>query len=310
VTGAGGFIGANVVRRLMDDDLEAHAVVQPGSDSWRLRGIDQLVTHDCSVDDAAAVDDLVRSVKPNWVFHLAAHGAYAHQTDFRRMVAANILGTFNLLDALDRDGCCEGFVHTGSSSEYGLKDHAPQENERVAPNSTYAVTKCAATHGVTTWAHRTGMPAVTVRLYSIYGPWEEPTRLLPRLVGAAMGGTLPPLVAPSTARDFVWVGDAVEGIIRAARSAERRPGAVWNLGSGAQTTLEELVAIVRRVFAVVEEPTWGSMANRAWDTDRWIADARLASEQLKWRAKTPLDAGVQEFGAWIASRPKPSRYTR
>ncbi len=309
VTGGAGFVGANVARRLVHDGLEVHCVTHAGGDEWRLTGVDALRTHACSVADADAVAALVRSVRPDWVFHLAAHGAYAHQTDAARMVSVNTLGTLNLLDALAGNGGCEGFVYTGSSSEYGLKDRAPGEDEIVAPDSVYAITKASATHAVSHWARRTGLPAATVRLYSVYGPWEEPTRLVPRLVVAALAGTLPPLVASATARDFVWVDDAVDGILRAAEVASTRPGAVWNLGSGVQTTLEQLVAIARSVFDVSEEPVWGSMENRAWDTDRWFADPRRARAELGWETVTPLDTGLRATGVWLSSTSERGRYS-
>ncbi|MDQ1532393.1 MAG: hypothetical protein QOF28_154 [Actinomycetota bacterium] len=312
VTGAAGFIGANLVRRLVGDGLDVHVTANDGgkddTEAWRLADVTPLETHVCSVADADAVHALVRSVRPRWVFHLAAHGAYSHQTDQARMVAVNTLGTFNLLDALARSDGCEGFVHTGSSSEYGLKDHAPAEDEAVAPDSVYAITKCAATHAVSYWARHTGLPASTVRLYSVYGRWEDPTRLIPRLVMAALHGSLPPLVEPSTARDFVWIDDAVDGIVAAARTATRHPGAVWNLGSGVQTTLEELVAVARAVFGVLEEPKWSSMANRAWDTDRWIADPRLARDELGWETRTGLDAGLRATGEWLSATAERARY--
>ena len=308
VTGGAGFIGANLVRRLVRDGLDVHVTSYDDAQSWRLADVGPLETHRCSVTDAAAVTELVDVVRPRWVFHLAAHGAYAHQTDTARIVAVNTLGTFNLLDALAQHGGCEGFVHTGSSSEYGLKDHASTEDDVVEPDSVYAITKCAATHAVSYWARRSALPAATVRLYSVYGPWEEPTRLVPRLVVAARAGTLPPLVAPSTARDFVWIDDAIDGILRAARNAARKPGAVWNLGSGVETSLEALVAIARHAFGVLEEPDWGSMANRAWDTDRWVADPRRARDELGWEAVTGLEAGLRATGKWLSTLPERARY--
>jgi nucleoside-diphosphate-sugar epimerase len=307
VTGGAGFIGANLVRRLVRDGLDVHITCHHDEPSWRLTDVAPLETHRCSVTDAAAVSTLVGDVRPRWVFHLAAHGAYAHQTDTARIVAVNTLGTFNLLDALDQHGGCAGFVHTGSSSEYGLKDHAAAEGELVEPDSVYAITKCAATHAVSFRARR-GLPAATVRLYSVYGPWEEPSRLVPRLVVAARTGTLPPLVAPATARDFVWIDDAVEGIVRAARNAAHFPGAIWNLGSGVQTSLEQLVSVARDVFGVLEEPRWGSMENRAWDTARWVGDPRRARDELGWEAGTGLADGLRATAAWLATSRERARY--
>ena len=212
VTGGAGFVGANLVRRLVRDGFEVHVLLHDRTPPWRLTGLRAFQTHHCSVTNADTLVDVVASVGADWIFHLAAHGAYSQQTDPARITAVNMLGTFNLLDAVARSGRCQGVVHTGSSSEYGLKDHAPSEDEAVAPNSVYAITKCAATNAVCLSARERGLPAATVRLYSVYGMWEEPTRLLPRLVMAAQAGRLPPLTSPATARDFVWVDDAVDAI--------------------------------------------------------------------------------------------------
>jgi nucleoside-diphosphate-sugar epimerase len=127
VTGGGGFVGANLVRRLVNDGLEVHVVLHGEEPPWRLVDVGAITRHRCSISDAQAVTTVVARTKPDWIFHLAAHGAYSHQTDYERMVAVNTHGTINLLAAAARVGC-HGFVHTGSSSEYGFKDHAPTED--------------------------------------------------------------------------------------------------------------------------------------------------------------------------------------
>src|SRR6185436_2537188 len=104
----------------------------------------------------------------------------------------------------------EAFVNAGSSSEYGFKDHAPAETEWLEPNSDYAVTKAAATLYCRQVAVSGRLPLCTLRLYSIYGPYEEPTRLIPTLILHGTEGALPALAAPDTARDYVHVDDASE----------------------------------------------------------------------------------------------------
>ena len=111
------------------------------------------------------------------------------------MLAVNMLGTVNLLTACLEVGFT-GFVHTGSSSEYGFKDHAPREDEYLEPNSDYAVTKAAATLYCRQIAVDRGVNVTTLRLYSAYGPWEEPTRLVPTLIAKGLGGEIPELVSP------------------------------------------------------------------------------------------------------------------
>src|SRR5206468_2482049 len=123
----------------------------------------------------------IRAARPEWVFHLAAHGAYSWQTDLDRIMNTNFLATVQLIDAC-RAADCEAFVHAGSSSEYGFKASAPSEADALEPNSDYAVAKAAATSYGQLVARRDGFRAVTLRLYSVYGAFEDPRRLMPALV--------------------------------------------------------------------------------------------------------------------------------
>src|SRR5205807_2658423 len=142
----------------------------------------------------------VHRLRPEVIFHLAAHGAYSWQRDLDAMLSVNVRATEALLVAARAVGA--RLVSAGSSSEYGHRDDAPSELDRLEPNSHYAVTKSAATHLCRLAAKTHGQHAITLRLYSIYGPWEEPRRLMPTLVRYALDRRLPPLVGPSIARDF------------------------------------------------------------------------------------------------------------
>src|SRR5437899_2182523 len=145
VTGATGFVGANLTRRLLAAGWEVDVAERPGSDAWRLEGLQDAVRiHRVDLTEAEAVERVVAAARPSSVFHLAAHGGYSWQTDAERILATNVLGTLNVLQASLAHGC-EAFVNTGSSSEYGFKDHAPVEDELPEPNSVYAVAKAAAT---------------------------------------------------------------------------------------------------------------------------------------------------------------------
>jgi nucleoside-diphosphate-sugar epimerase len=195
-------------------------------------------------------------------------------------------------------------VQAGSSSEYGFKDHAPSEDERVDPNSAYAVGKVAATNYCRFVACRDSVPYTTLRLYSVYGPWEEPGRLLPTLAVHGLEGRLPPLVSPDTARDFVHVDDVCDAFVRAATAEGLEPGAIFNVGSGRQTTLRDIVAVTREVLAVAQEPVWGTAQARSWDTSVWVSDPRRIRAAIGWEASTPLRDGVGGLAEWLAADPE------
>jgi dolichol-phosphate mannosyltransferase len=303
VTGAGGFVGANLAARLAEAGHDVVAWIRPGSPTWRLDD------HDAEIEivpldllDTDAVDAGVRSAGADWVFHLAAHGAYSWQRDAELIMQTNLVATVHLLAACQRHGF-GAFVNAGSSSEYGFQDHAPREDELPEPNSDYAVMKAAATLHCRFVAQRDNVHVVTLRLYSVYGPWEEPGRLMPTLVARGLEGRLPPLVSPDTPRDFISIRDTEQAFLQAAQRSDLERGSVFNIGSGRQTTLREVVDVARAQLGIGEEPKWGTEAQRSWDAAVWVGDARRAHEQLGWKAQDDLQAGFARLVDWLREHP-------
>jgi UDP-glucose 4-epimerase len=302
VTGASGFVGAGLARRLLRDGHEVHLLLRPDHEEWRIADIRADVRrHVVDVFDRDVVRDTLAGIRPEWVFNLMAHGAYSDQNDSERIVRTNLLGTIHLLDAACAAGA-ESFVQAGSSSEYGWKDHPPRETEALEPNSVYALSKAAATHYCRLLASKHDLRITTLRLYSAYGPFEEPRRFIPTLVRHALAGRLPPLVGPETARDFIYAADIEEAFVRAAAMGKER-GAVYNLGTGRQTTIRQAVETIRRLLPVAEEPNWGTMPQRSWDTTVWVADASALADGLGFSPTWSFEDGLRATIAWLNDNP-------
>lgn len=303
VTGGSGFVGANLVRRLLRDGHEVHLLQRASYRPWRVTDLLNAVqVHIGDLHSAEAMQKLVGSLRPDWVFHLAAYGAYSYQQGMQAMIDTNLRGAVSLIDA------CVAYevaavVCAGSSSEYGWKDHAPHEQDWADPNSHYAITKLAATHYARLAALKHDLHIVTLRLYNIYGPYEEPTRLIPRLICFARHGRLPALVSPDIARDYTYVDDAVEAFMLAAQQQALPRGAVFNVGTGIQTSIAQLVDIIGHLLPLKEQPEWGSMPDRAWDTSVWIADPKAIEAALNWRAQTNVSGGLERTLHWLESQP-------
>jgi UDP-glucose 4-epimerase len=290
------------VRRLLLDGHEVGLLVKEGHDPWRLAEVSgQVRWISTNVESRDLVAAAVAEFRPQWVFHLAAHGAYSWQRDPQSILMTNVMGTANVLDACLKSGF-EAFVNTGSSSEYGFKDHAPREDEALEPSSTYAVAKAAATLYCSQAARAANAPVATVRLYSVYGPWEEPRRFIPQLVARGLEGRLPPLASPDTARDYVYVSDVCDAYLNLARAAVV-PGSVYNLGTGVQTTLRQAVESARQVLGIAIEPTWKSMPDRGWDTSTWVSDSSLIKERLGWSPQVDLEQGLRLTADWLHEHP-------
>ena len=279
-----------------------HLLLRPGHAPWRIAEIrGEVPSHFVDFENAEEVQKTIGAIKPDWIFHLAAYGAYSSQADLSQMVRTNIVGTMNLVNAGLAAGI-EAFVNAGSSSEYGFKDHAPPETEYLEPNSHYAVTKASATMFCTYTARTRDVLIPTLRLYSVYGPYEEPTRLIPKLIRLGLDGKLPPLVNPKIARDYVHAEDVNDAFLLAASTRGPDLGAVYNVGTGIQTSLEDLVGIVRRLLAITEEPQWGSMPARIWDTSCWVCENARIERDLGWSPRIPLEEGLRQTIEWMRTR--------
>lgn len=299
ITGGTGFVGANLTRYMLSRGCEVHLIVRPQHATWRLANIENAIH--LHIIDLMQYDELwklLEKVHPEWIFHLAAYGAYSTQRDLQQMITTNIASTANLLRASLHVGF-ESFVHTGSSSEYGLKTNAPKENDWLDPNSYYACTKAAATHLCRHLSIEHNAHITTLRLYSAYGPFEEPTRLIPTLARHALRGDLPPLVSPNIARDFVYVEDACRAYELAAMYPQQERGAIYNVGTGVQTTLDMAVKHVISICSLNVEPQWGSMPDRDWDTTSWVANCEKIHRELGWQPQIDFVEGFQRTLKWF-----------
>ena len=146
------------------------------------------------------------------------------------------------------------------------------------------------------------IPIANLRLYSVYGPLEDTSRLIPNLVAKGLKGAFPPLVDPNTSRDFIYIDDVCDAFIQAAaRLTPDIYGEAVNIGTGRGTTIRQLAKLAADVFAIGEEPVFGSMPGRSWDLPDWYAAPGKAERLLNWTAKTDLATGLKLTSEWVRS---------
>src|SRR3989344_7983952 len=183
ITGGTGFVGSNFVHELLEAGGDMHLIVRPESNFWRINDIkDKLKLHYVDLLDAAEMEKFIAELEPEVILHFATYGAYqSRQQDIKLMIDTNLLGTINLVNAASKTKF-DCFINTGSSSEYGEKDHPMKETDILEPNNLYGVTKAAATMYAQFMAKKMNLPMATIRLFSPYGYFEEEGRLMPNVV--------------------------------------------------------------------------------------------------------------------------------
>ncbi|MGY1718672.1 NAD-dependent epimerase/dehydratase family protein [Blastococcus sp. SYSU DS0552] len=278
VTGSGGFVGRHLVHRLERD-------------GWDVTG---LTRRDVDLADPRAGAAAVRSADPDVVFALAAGRAKATREERAATTAVNTAPW--LVDALpDR---CRSVVRLGSSTEYAAAPHPLAEDAALEPRGFFGATKAAGSLLLQAAAAERGVRAAVLRAFQVYGPGDHPTRLVPVVMAAAREGGTVALPARLSRRDWVWVGDVVDACVRAAVDDRLPPGAVLNIGTGVQTSTEELVATAERVTGRPIATAAGAHPGRGWDTADWVCDPSRARQLLGWRPTVDLAEGLAR--TWAA----------
>ena len=298
ITGISGFIGSGLARALLKDGAEVHGFVRPTSDLWRMAGIeDELHLHTGDLLDTESMRNAIRETQPNVVFHLGVYGSHpAYEKDREMIMRSSFVSTMTLLDAA-KESEVDIVINTGTSSEYGTKDHPMREDEIIEPNSYYAVGKAAQTLYCQQFAREENLPIITLRPFSVYGPYEDPTRFIPTLISKALANEDVPLADPQIARDFIYIDDVVT-VYRAAMKRPDLSGEVLNVGSSIQHTLGEVFDTVATLTGSTSKPIVGAYANRSFDTNVWVADMGKTHSKLGSRSEYSLEDGLRATIDW------------
>lgn len=306
VLGGSGFVGANVMHLLLRHrrDVYGTATRLP---AWRLEQFpaEHVKVSDLLID--SNLDDLLQSVQPRTIIDCVAYGAYSFETDSQLIYQTNFNLVSRLLAKLEH-GKLAIYLHAGSSSEYGDNACGPAEDAPPSPNSHYAVSKAAASSLIYYYGKKAGLPCANLRLYSVYGPLEDSSRLVPSLLRRGIEGRYPEFVHPDISRDFIYVDDVAEAFVDTALNlAESDYGESFNIGTGRKTAIAQCAAAAKDLFALTADPEF-SMPNRDWDVKDWYADISKAQARIGWRPRTEFREGLVRTLEWYRSLPDPQHY--
>lgn len=305
VTGAAGFIGSAICRRLV---AEGHDVV----------GLDDLSVG--SAEQLAGVPEVrleVADVRDREAVAAAAKGCdvIAHQAAMKsvprsieepaRYTDVNVMGTLNvLLAARERPATV---VFASSSSVYGDQDRFPQTEEMAPrPRSPYAASKLAGEGYCRSWWESYRVPVIALRYYNVYGPGQDPSSeyaaVVTRFIAACLTGSKPTIYGDGEqSRDFVFIDDVVEANLLAARAAGEAFGRAFNIGGGAEpTSVNRLLDLIATSCGVEPEPV--HEPERQGDIRRSEADVTLARSLLGFDPKVDIADGLRRTVDWFRER--------
>lgn len=294
ITGATGFIGSHLTRDFLKQKHEVHLITRPKSPLWRLKDtISKVTRHSLDLRHADSVTRLLKRLKPDIILHTAAAGIYRNRhLPAKQMLQHNTLATVNLLTASSTIPY-RAFIHTGSSSEYGPKNTPMKESDTCVPQDMYAISKLAATHCAQLTARRANKPIVVLRLFSPYGPQDDPRRLIPYVITQARHHHPLKLASPTAVRDYIYIKDVVTAYRRAVQSASQYAGEIFNVGSGREVATQVVVKTVLEVCRSRSPVNWGKIKPSSQDTAHWRASITKAKKLLHWHPQYDLRRGLK-----------------
>jgi len=318
VTGGAGFIGSHLVERLLD--AHRRVVVLDNFDSFydpaiKRRNVEPVGRHpryrliEGDIRDEAVVERLFDAERFETVVHLAARAGVRPSIEQPGLyTSVNLVGTTTLLEAARRHGV-ERFLFGSSSSVYGNNAKVPfaEDDPADRPISPYGATKKAGEVLCHAFHHLTGMKVACLRFFTVYGPRQRPEMAIHKFARRLAAGELVEQYGDgSSARDYTYVSDIVDGILLA---LERCSGYhVWNLGGSRTTRLDELVRKIAEGLSmparVVRLPAQPGDVERTW------ADVARAEAELGWTPRVSFDQGLERFLSWFREQRGTARVSR
>ena len=310
VTGAAGFIGSNLVDQLLAQGNEVTGV--DNFDPFYPRALKERNLYDALQDprfrlverdirDREAVESLVRETRPEAIVHLAARaGVRPSIEDPALYTSVNVLGTVQWLEAACRIEPRPRFVYASSSSVYGDRPSSPfRETDPVdLPVSPYAATKKACELLAYTFHHLHGLPVTGLRFFTAFGPRNRPDLAISKFATLIDRGEPVPMFGDGkTRRDYTFVGDIVDGIVRA---MDRCTGHhLYNLGNSEPIELHAMIDALGEALGKV--PQIVQLPEQPGDVRQTYADIRRAGDELGYAPRTPFREGLARFVAWFRS---------
>jgi UDP-glucose 4-epimerase len=301
VLGASGFIGRWTARALYERGAKVRLVARNRATVYDIfsKTMVQADVIEADLRDTEAVSMVFRDFTPSITFNLAGYGIEHSERDETTASQINAQLVKTICEAItkdrDREWPGQDIIHVGSVAEYGPIGGNLSEGSSERPTTMYGKSKLAGTRWLTHYCQEFHIKGLTSRLFTIYGPGEHGDRLLPSLIETARSGKPLSLSAGIQKKDFTYVHDIVEGILRLGLVNSARPGEIVNLATGTMTSVRRFAETAGRILGIpAANLNFGAIPNGQWDVEH----SEISLERLKrltgWVPSTSIDQGIRQ----------------
>jgi len=307
VTGVAGFVGSSIARRLLGHGAEVVGIDSLNPSYARVLKCANLkslrskaftfVPADLNDVDLGILDDV------DVIYHQAGQPGVRSSwgSEFESYVRNNVQATQRLLEAVRDSSSLQRFVYASSSSVYGDAERFPTlEADLPRPMAPYGVTKLAGEHLVSLYAKNFGVPALSLRYFTVYGPGQRPDMAFTRFLQAALTGSeITIFGSGEQIRDFTYIDDIVSANLLASTSDKTRPGDVVNVSGGSSISVNDVLTIIAELAGT--ELNVQRVARADGDVARTGGACEYAAEVLGWQSTVTIREGLKRQLEWLRS---------
>lgn len=296
ITGASGFLGSYVLRHLVDGGAEALVLLRDPAAAWRVRDVlPHTRVQRADLSDPGTYAQALRDFAPTHLVHLAWDGvAGKSRNDTAQW--RNVAHSMQLLEAALEAGAGH-FVGLGSQAEYGPCSQRIDETVATRPTTMYGAAKLATCVLAERLCATRGARFAWLRLFSSYGPMDNPDWMIPYLAATLLRGEKPKVTAAEQRWDYIYIDDAARAVDAVARRPEAR--GVFNLGSGTAPVLRDVIEMIRGEASPAAAIGYGEVPYRPDQVMHLEADIARLTGATGWKPAMPLAEGIRRTVDWV-----------
>jgi nucleoside-diphosphate-sugar epimerase len=302
ITGAGGFIGSHLAKRLVGEGAQVQIILKKDESTWRLDDIlDRLDVSEADISHLPSLQTILSRFNPQIIFHLAALVDVSRSWDLVvPMINTNLMGTVNLLTAL-KGSRVEIFVNTSSSEEYGDVSVPCREDQRESPLSPYSFSKLSGTHLCQMAVKAFDFPVTTLRLFPTYGPFQESDMFIPSAIRTLLAGKEFNMSPGEQKREFNYVDDVIEAYLKVAVCPESR-GEVLNVGNNTPYRVRDIIEIIQQLVGGRGTLKVGALPYRKGEGMESFCDNQKLKRFTGWSPRVSLEEGLRLTVEWYKEK--------
>ena len=301
ITGGTGFIGSNLIRKIVSANNEIYSISRNNKNYWRIADIqDKINMVKADLTNYNNLKKIIKKINPDIVFHLASHGVSNYEMEFSKIVNTNTMGSYNLFSILTEHKP-KKIINVGSVFEYGQLNHKGgfSEKDCFNPFTLYGMSKNFQTNLASYFFNSKDLPVITLRLFTPFGMYEGKNRLVSGMMISMIKNQKMVISSAKSTRDFIFIDDVIDAFVKTSKK-KNIEGESFNIGLGKSHSVQEMVNFTNKLSESKMKIQIKNAPVQDYDVlgGKGYASITKAKKILKWSPKNSVEKGLEKTFSW------------